>query len=82
MNAGDTGRFDKSFAYRMIRDFFVVLLIVTLLELGISLALKAYAFASEGEERTRVTADRLASDLKDVMLNRGGPVAARTIFPT
>ncbi|NIW86634.1 MAG: HAMP domain-containing protein [Gammaproteobacteria bacterium] len=82
MKPEHVGRFDKSFAYRMIRDFFFVLLIVTLLELAISLSLKLYRFATEGESRTQVTAEQLASDLKDVMLNRGGPVAARTIYPT
>jgi len=82
MDEREMGRFDRSFVIRMIRDFFFLLLALIALELAVNLGLQVYAYATEGAARSRATAERLASDLKDIMLNRGGPVAARTIYPT
>lgn len=76
------GRFDRSFVVRMIRDFFIGLLFLTLLQAALDFAVALYRFETDGDATTTVTAERLAGDLKDIMLNRGGPVAARTIYPT
>jgi len=75
------GRFDRSFAIRMIRDFMIALLAIVALELGGRYALARYEFATEDLEATELAAERLAGDVKDIMLNRGGPVAARTVYP-
>ena len=76
------GRFDRSFAVRMLRDFFIGVLTLTLLQVALDFGVALYRFETDGAANTSVTAERLAGDLKDIMLNRGGPVAARTIYPT
>lgn len=76
-----TGRFDRSFVVRMIRDFLIALTLIIVLELGARLAIAQYEFQVEDEEVTQSAAESLASDIRDIMLNRGGPVAARTIYP-
>jgi hypothetical protein len=65
----------------MIRDFFLLLLVVTVFELGLKLALVYWNFQHEDVAETRIAAERLAADIKDIMLNSGGPVAARTVYP-
>ncbi|MEE8197253.1 MAG: hypothetical protein V3T69_08765, partial [Acidiferrobacterales bacterium] len=67
-------RFDDSFAIHMIRDFFLVLLGVIVLELGIRFLVVLYEFHSHEKENAQITAERLAADVKSIMLNRGGPV--------
>jgi len=66
----------------MIRDFFIALIAVTVLEMVVRLGIVYYKFETKDERITESVAERLASDLKDVMLNAGGPVAGRTIYPT
>lgn len=75
------GRFDQSFVVKMIRDFFLLLLLVSVLELGIRFGIVLYEFYQEEPKVTRLAAERLASDVKDIMVNSGGPVAARTLYP-
>ncbi len=75
------GRFDQSFVVKMIKDFFLLLLFVGALELGIRYGIVLYDFEQEEPEATKVAAERLASDIRDVMINSGGPVAARTLYP-
>ncbi len=75
------GRFDQSFVIRMIRDFLLALTIIVVFELGGRLLLAFNHFAREDREATDVAAEQLAQDVKDIMLNRGGPVAARTVYP-
>ncbi len=82
MEISPTGRFDRSFAIRMIREFSIVLVAITLFEVLVRFGIGLYMFEHQDGEATRVAAERLASDLKDIMLNQGGPVAARTIYPT
>ena len=81
MTSQSGGRFDRSFAIRMIRDFMIALLAIVVLELGARYALARYEFATEDREATELAAERLAGDVKDIMLNSGGPVAARTVYP-
>lgn len=75
------GRFDQSFIVRMIKDFFLLLLLVGGLELGVRFALVMYDYYGVERDATRLTAERLAADVRDIMVNSGGPVAARTLYP-
>jgi methyl-accepting chemotaxis protein len=76
-----TGRFDQSFVIRTIRDFLLALTIIIVVELGGRLLLVRYQFEHQDKQATQLDADRLATDLKAIMLNEGGPVAARTVYP-
>lgn len=75
------GRFDRSFVIRTIRDFLLALVVIIGLELGVRLALEVYEFNTEDYSRTQLGAERLAEDVRGIMLNRGGPTAARTVYP-
>ncbi|MDT8340061.1 MAG: methyl-accepting chemotaxis protein [Longimicrobiales bacterium] len=76
-----SGRFDRSFVIRTIRDFLIALTVVIAVELGGRLAVAWHDYQNEDREATQLAAERLASDVRDIMLNRGGPVAARTVYP-
>ena len=78
--AGKLGHFDQSFAVRTIISFTVSLLLLAL-EVGLRFVLVVYRFYQDGEHETRVASESLAADLKAIMLNRGGPVASRTVYP-
>lgn len=80
-NSPAIGRFDKSFMIHMIRDFFLVLLLVAVLEFGLKAALVWYGFLTEGAEEAQQVAADIADNVRDIMRNEGGPVAARTIYP-
>ena len=69
--------FEQSFMFHMIRDFFILLLIVAAVEMGIRYALVRYDFASKEQDRVELAAQQLANDVKSIMLNSGGPLAAR-----
>ena len=75
------GRFDQSFIVKMITDFFILLLVVGVLELGVRFFLVLYDFYSIQVEATQNAADQLAADIRKIMINQGGPVAARTLYP-
>lgn len=75
------GRFDKSFLIYMIRDFFLVLVAVTVLEFGVKAALVLYGHVVNGEAEAAAVAEDLADNVRAIMRNEGGPVAARTIYP-
>jgi len=75
------GRFDQSFIVKMITDFFILLLVVGVLELGVRFFLVLYDFYGTQAGTTQVATDRLAADIRKIMINRGGPVAARTLYP-
>ena len=75
------GRFDQSFLIHMIRDFFVILIAVTVLEFTLKAALVYYSFRVSGPERTQGVAEGIADNLRSIMRNEGGPVAARTVYP-
>jgi len=65
----------------MIRDFFLTLVLLTLMEIG-GRALFTYTeFQHEGGRQAESTAQHLAADVKSIMLNRGGPTASRTVYP-
>lgn len=73
--------FEQSFMFHMIRDFFLLLLLVATVEMGIRYALLRYDFASKEQARVDQAAQQLANDVKSIMLNSGGPLAAQTVYP-
>jgi len=75
------GRFDKSFLIHMIKDFFVILVIVTVLEFSLKAGLVYYNYETNGRDEARTVADDLAANVRSIMQNEGGPVAARTMYP-
>lgn len=77
----DFGRIDQSFMFHMIRDFFLLLIAVTVIELGVRFGIVMYEFVEHDRQTVEQTANRLAADIKSIMLNSGGPVAARTVYP-
>lgn len=75
------GRFDKSFLIHMIRDFFIVLIIVTVVEFSLKGGLVWYNYIINGTTEASVVAEDLADNVRSIMRNEGGPVAARTMYP-
>ncbi len=75
------GRFDKSFIVHMIRDFFIVLVIVTLVEFSIKAGLVFYNYQINGSDEAKAVAEDLSDNVISIMRNEGGPVAARTMYP-
>ena len=59
----------------------VVLLVVIIVELGFRFSLVWYDFHNESRSNTAKAAEQLAQDVRSIMLNSGGPVAARTVYP-
>jgi HAMP domain-containing protein len=81
MKASGVGRFEQSFVFHMIRDFFLLLLVVALLEFGIRYVVLLYEFRRAEAGRVDRAAAQLANDVKSIMLNSGGPTAAQTVYP-
>lgn len=75
------GRFDKSFLIHMIKDFFLILLLVTVLEFSLKAGLVWWNFRANGAAEAMVVAEDLAENVRSIMRNEGGPVAARTVYP-
>ncbi|MFU8777916.1 MAG: HAMP domain-containing protein [Roseovarius sp.] len=75
------GRFDQSFLIHMIRDFFVILLMVTVLEFALKAGMVYYKFRVHGPSDAAEAAQDLADNVRSIMRNEGGPVAARTVYP-
>lgn len=81
MKETNFGRFEQSFMFHMIRDFFLLLIVVAGLELAIRYAVVVYDFKSNEPQRVERAAQQLAGDIKSIMLNSGGPTAAQTVYP-
>jgi methyl-accepting chemotaxis protein len=79
--ANSGGGFEQSFMFHMIRDFFLLLVAVAALELGIRYAVLRLNFAQQEPARVDSAAQKLANDVKAIMLNSGGPMAAATVYP-
>ncbi len=77
----ELGFFEKSFMFRMIRDFFLLLLIVAAFELTARYLIIVYEFRNNEPQRVKEVAQSLSNDIRSIMLNAGGPTAARTIYP-
>jgi len=74
------GQFDKSFVLRTVRDFCLSIVAILVVVVGFSYWLTLQRFQEEGREQTRFAAERLADDVRSIMLNRGGPVALTDIL--
>jgi methyl-accepting chemotaxis protein len=81
MKENNFGRFEQSFMFHMIRDFFLLLIVVAGLELGIRYVAVVYDFKVNEPQRVERSAEQLANDVKSIMLNSGGPIAAQTVYP-
>jgi len=80
-NAATIGGFEQSFVFHMIRDFFLLLLLVAVAELTIRYLALRYDFATNEPARVESATQKLAGDIKAIMLNSGGPLAAQTVYP-
>lgn len=65
----------------MIKDFFIVLLVVTAIEFSVKASLVYYNYYFDGAQEAQVVAEDLADNVRSIMRNEGGPVAARTLYP-
>jgi methyl-accepting chemotaxis protein len=74
-------RFEQSFVFHMIRDFFLLLLAVAAVELAVRYGALLYQFRTAEPARVARAAEQLANDVKSIMLNSGGPLAAQTVYP-
>ena len=81
MSGSKIGPFEQSFMFHMIRDFFLLLLAVAAIEMSIRYAALRYDFSRGEPARVDRASERLANDIKSIMLNAGGPTAALTIYP-
>ena len=81
MSGSKSGPFEQSFMFHMIRDFFLLLLAVAAVEMGIRYAVLRYDFSQFEPARVDRAAERLGNDIKSIMLNAAGPTAALTIYP-
>ncbi len=81
MRSVGAGRFEQSFMFHMIRDFFLLLLAVAGIELAIRYAALRWDFSRQEPARVERAAQQLANDVKAIMLNAGGPTAAQTVYP-
>lgn len=79
--AHEGGRFEQSFMFHMIRDFFLLLLVVAAVEMALRYASLRLDFARNEPGRVARAAQQLANDVKSIMLNSGGPLAAQTVYP-
>ena len=73
--------FEQSFMFHMIRDFFLLLVLVATVEMSIRYAAVRLEFANKEQTRVDLAAQQLANDVKSIMLNSGGPLAAQTVYP-
>ena len=77
----ETGRFEQSFMFHMIRDFFLLLVVVAVVEMAIRYVSLRLDFTRNEPARVERAAQQLANDVKSIMLNSGGPLAAQTVYP-
>jgi len=75
------GHFDKSFLIHMIKDFFFVLLLVSILEFALKAGKVYWDYQFNGEAQALEVAEELVSNVESIMRNSGGPVAASTLYP-
>jgi len=75
------GRFDKSFLIHMIKDFFLVLLLVMIIEFALKAGKVYWDYHSNAEAQALEVAEELSDNVISIMRNSGGPVAASTMYP-
>ena len=81
ISAAGSSRFEQSFMFHMIRDFFLLLMVVAAVEMTIRYLVLRWDFSRQEPARVDQAAQRLANDIRSIMLNSGGPTAAQTIYP-
>jgi methyl-accepting chemotaxis protein len=81
MGTSGSSRFEQSFMFHMIQDFFLLLLAVAGIELAIRYAALRWDFSQQEPARVERAAQQLANDVRSIMLNAGGPTAAQTVYP-
>lgn len=67
--------------FHMIKDFFLLLLLVAGIEMAIRYLSLRWDFSRHEPLRVQRAAQQLANDVKSIMLNSGGPTAAQTVYP-
>jgi hypothetical protein len=75
------GSFEQSFMFHMIRDFFLLLVAVAVVELAVRYLALRVDFGQKEPARVDRAAEQLANDVRAIMLNSGGPTAAQTVYP-
>ena len=75
------GRFDKSFLIHMIKDFFFVLVLVSIIEFALKAGSVYWDYQANGEDQALAVAEELSGNVVSIMTNSGGPVAARAVYP-
>lgn len=80
-HAATLGRFDRSFFVQMVTSFLVFLVAVAAIEVGVRFAMVYYDYRNDGAPETTAAAEQLANDVRTIMINSGGPVAARSVYP-
>ncbi len=75
------GRFDKSFLIHMIKDFFLVLVLVTVIEFVLKAGKVYWDYQTNGESQALSVAEEISENVVSIMTNSGGPVAARAVYP-
>ena len=73
MKTGSIGRFEQSFVFHMIRDFFLILIAVAGVEMGIRYGALVYDFRHAEPARVDRAASQLANDIRSIMLNSARP---------
>ena len=80
MHTPTHSRFEQAFVFHMIRAFFLLLTVAAVV-LAIRYVALRWNFAHEEPERVDAATKQLATDIKSVMSNAGGPTAAPTVYP-
>ena len=80
-SSASIGRFDKSFLIHMIKDFFLVLVLVSIIEFALKAGKVYWDYRANGESQAQEVAEEISDNIVSIMSNSGGPVAARTIYP-
>ena len=75
------GRFDKSFLTHMIKDFFLVLVLVSIIEFTLKAGKVYWDYQQNGEHQALEVAEEISENVVSIMSNSGGPVAARAVYP-
>lgn len=65
----------------MVVSFLVFTLAVAVVEVGMRYGVMLYRFHQDAPDEVERAADQLVADVRSIMMNRGGPVASRTVYP-
>ena len=65
----------------MIKDFFFVLILVSIIEFALKAGSVYWDYQVNGESQALSVAEEISENVVSIMTNSGGPVAARTVYP-